>query len=364
MATISRRDRAFFGAAAKLGIFCLVSVVVTTMLAMIMGRLGAGGKTEYQAMFTTASQLSDGDDVRVAGVSVGEVSGVDVTDAGHALVKFRIDSDVDMTPKSRAEVRYLNLVGARYLALSEGEPGGERLPPGGTLAESQTKPAINLTELFNGFQPLFQALAPKDVNQLAANLVAVLQGEGGTVKSLLNQVGSLTNTLADRDQLISHVIGNLTTTLATVDSRHEELADLLVGLSDWMTDLAEDKGTIGESVENVSTMADKLAKLLIRIRPDAKADIAELGKILATLNKPANQEMMDETIGRLPTMLIRQARIGSHGSWYNYYVCDLDAKFILPSFGPAIDNSPVMTLINDSLKALAIYSTTERCDFP
>ena len=60
MPTISRRDRAFFGAAAKLAIFCLVSVVVTTMLAMIMGRLGAGGKTEYQAMFTTASQLSDG----------------------------------------------------------------------------------------------------------------------------------------------------------------------------------------------------------------------------------------------------------------------------------------------------------------
>ena len=364
MATLSRRDRTFIAAAAKLTIFCLVSIVVTSGLAMIMGRLGAGGKTEYQAMFTTASQLSDGDDVRVAGVSVGEVSAVEVTDAGTALVKFRIDDEVDMTASSRAEVRYLNLVGARYLALSAGEPGGDRLLPGGTLPESQTKPAINLTELFNGFQPLFQALAPEDVNQLAVNLVAVLQGEGGTIKSLLNQVGSLTNALADRDQLISSVIGNLTDTLATVDSRHEELGDLLVGLSDWMTDLAEDKNTIGESVESVSTMANKLARLLIRIRPDAKADIAELGTILETLNRPANQEIMAETIGRLPSTLIRQARIGSHGSWYNYYLCDLDAEFILPSFGAAIDDSPVMKLITDALKAIAIYSTTERCDFP
>lgn len=362
--TVSRRDREFLGSATKLAVFCLVSVVVTTMLAMIMGRLGAQGKVEYSALFTTASQLSDGDDVRIAGVSVGEVSAVDVTDGGQALVTFRIDETVDLTPKSRAEVRYLNLVGARYLALSEGEPGADRLPAGGTLAESQTKPAINLTELFNGFQPLFQALAPEDVNQLAANLVAVLQGEGGTVKSLLKQVGSLTNTLAERDQLISSVIRNLTTTLQTVDSRHEELADLLTGLNDWMTDLAEDKGTIGTAVEDVATMANRLARLLIRIRPDAKADIAELGKILTFLNRPSNQETMAETIGRLPTMLIRQARIGSHGSWYNYYLCDLDAKITLPSFGPVIDQSPVMQAINEAMKAIAIYSTTERCDFP
>ncbi|MFL6089973.1 MAG: MCE family protein [Aeromicrobium sp.] len=358
----SQRDREFYSAAIKLGIFCVVSVVVTAMLAIIMGRLGAEGKTEYHALFTTASELEDGDDVRVAGVSVGEVSDVHVTDAGKALVTFRVDHSLPLTQRSEAEVRYLNLVGARYLALKRGPADPSRLPAGGTLAESQTKPAINLTELFNGFQPLFQALNPNDVNQLASNLVAVLQGEGGTVKSLLSNVGSLTNTLADRDQLISQVIVNLTRTLETVDSRHKELADLLTGLNGWMKDLAKDRHAIGDSLGEVGTMADELAKLLIRLRPDAKADIAELRRILEYLNRPDNQAIMDETLHRLPNTLKAQARIGSHGSWYNYYLCDFDGKITLPTFGSAIDNSPVMQQLQQQLGNLAVYSTAKRCD--
>lgn len=356
------RDREFYSALIKLGIFCAVSVVVTAMLAIIMGRLGAEGKTEYHALFTTASELADGDDVRVAGVSVGEVSAVEVTDSGKALVSFRVDSDLPLTRQSRAEVRYLNLVGARYLALKRGPADSQRLPADGTLAESQTKPAINLTELFNGFQPLFQALNPKDVNQLAANLVAVLQGEGGTIKSLLSNVGSLTNTLADRDQLITQVIVNLTRTLETVDNRHKELGELLTGLNKWMDDLADDRDVIGDSVGQIDEMSDELARLLLRLRPHVKADLAELRRMLVYLNRPENQAIVDETIHRLPTTLRLQARIGTHGSWYNYYLCDFDGKITLPSFGPAIDNSPPVKQLQAQLADLAVYSTAKRCD--
>lgn len=359
---MSRQDREFHAALIKLGIFCVVSVIVTGGLAMIMGRLGATDKIEYHAMFTTASQLEKGDDVRVAGVSVGEVSDVEVTDAGRALVSFRVDRDLPMTQQSTAEVRYLNLVGARYLALSEGKPGGAPLGEGGTLPVSQTTPAINLTELFNGFQPLFQALSPDDVNQLAANLISVFQGEGGTIKTLLNQVGSLTNSLANRDQLISSVINNLTRTLETVDGKHTELAELLTRLNTWMGDLADDKHIIGNSVGDVGDMANELAKLLVRLRPEAKADIAELQRILTIMNRPYNQAFVDETLNRLPTTLASQARIGSHGSWYNYYLCDFDGKITLPSLGTVIDNSPVMKQLQQALASLAVYSTAERCN--
>jgi len=359
---MNARDRTFYSALTKLGIFSLVSVIVTTGLAMIMGRLGSTDKVEYRALFSSASQLEAGNDVRVAGVSVGEVSDVRVTDAGKAIVTFRVERNLPMTTRSGAEIRYLNLVGARYLAVTRGAPGGSPLQEGAMLPESQTTPAINLTELFNGFQPLFRALSPDDVNQLAANLIAVFQGEGGTIKSLLNQVGTLTNTLADRDQLIASVISNLTRTLETVDSRHKELAELLTGLNRWMGDLADDRHEIGRSVENVGEMANQLAKLLVRLRPNVKKDIAELRRVLVLFNKPENQAFIDETLNRLPTMLRRQARIGSHGSWYNYYLCDFDGKITLPSFGPAIDNSPVMVQLRQQLGSMAQYSTAERCD--
>ncbi len=358
---MNARDLKFTVALIKLTIFCLVSVIVTGGLAMIMGRLGATDKVEYRALFSSASQLEAGNDVRVAGVSVGDVSDVEITDAGKALVTFRVEKELPLTQQSTAEVRYLNLVGARYLALSKGTGGGPRLAAGAMLPESQTTPAIDLTELFNGFQPLFQALTPEDVNALAANLIAVFQGEGGTIKSLLNQVGSLSNTLANRDQLIASVINNLTRTLETVDGRHEELGELLTSLNTWMSDLADDKDVIGDSVGQVAEMADELATLLIRVRPHAKADIAELRRVLLYLNRPENQAFMSETINRLPTTLRRQARIGSHGSWYNYYLCDFDGKITLPSLGPTLDNAPVINEIRTALSDLAVYSTADRC---
>ena len=107
--------------------------------------------------------------------------------------------------------------------------------------------------LFNGFQPLFQALNPEQVNELSLNLVQVLQGEGGTVAGLLAHTASLTSTLADRDELIGEVITNLDRTLTTVDEHHQQLSDLISGLKGWMGELATDRKVIGSSLANIST---------------------------------------------------------------------------------------------------------------
>ena len=123
---------------------------------------------------------------------------------------------------------------------------------------------MNLTELFNGFQPLFQALTPTEVNQLSLNLVRVLQGEGGTIASLMSNTASLTNALADRDELIGRVIDNLSAMLKTVDDRHEQLSTLVIELKNWMTNLAGDRKAIGASVSNLSGLTAEVADLLTR----------------------------------------------------------------------------------------------------
>ena len=356
------RDVKTVSAAVKLGIFTLVSVVVTGTLAIIMGHLGAGSGATYDAVFSNASELKKGDDVRIAGVSVGSVKNVSIVHDDQALVKFEIDKDVPMTTASGAQIRYLNLVGDRYLALTQGTPGASRLRNGATIPETQTTPALNLTELFNGFQPLFQALNPADVNKLSLNLIRTLQGEGGSIASLLAQTADLTNSLADRDQLIGEVIGNLTTTLSTVDAHHTQLADLLTELNGWMGDLAHDKNAIGTSIHDVSDLTQQLAKLLVDIRPATKADIAQLRQIAEILNRPGNQQVMDETLKRLPSTLRAQARIGTHGSWYDYYLCDFTGRIILPSLGKTLDNSPVIKQLQASLDTLNMYSTAKRCD--
>ncbi len=358
---MNARNAKTVSSAIKLTIFTVASVLVTGLLAAIMGNFGFGSQTEYKAVFENASMIEKGDDVRVAGLAVGEIREVRIYQRNQALVTFRVKSDVPMTVNSGAEVRFLNLVGDRYMALTQGKSGGERLKAGGTIPMAQTTPSLNLTELFNGFQPLFQALTPVEVNNLSLNLIKVLQGEGGTVQSLLKHTASLTNDLADRDQLVGDVIVNLSTMLKTVDDRHEQLNDLILQLRGWMGQLANDRQAIGASLGNLSGLTEQLATLLTQSRPLLKKDIAQLRRIMVTLNKAPNQDVMAKTLKRLPLMLERQTRTGTYGSWYNYYLCDFQGDILLPSLG-ALDKTPGMKQLRDSLKGIEYYSTQKRCD--
>ncbi|HWJ11293.1 MAG TPA: MlaD family protein, partial [Nocardioides sp.] len=177
-----RRNATTMSAAIKLGVFTVVSLLVTGVLTVIMGNIGFGDRHEFKAVFTNATMLSEGDDVRVAGVNVGEVKDVEHYQRSKALVTFKVDAGVEMTTASRAEIRFLNLVGDRYLALEQGTGAddAEPLSDGDTIPVERTKPALDLTVLFDGFKPLFAALTPDQVNELSMNLVQVLQGEGGT----------------------------------------------------------------------------------------------------------------------------------------------------------------------------------------
>jgi phospholipid/cholesterol/gamma-HCH transport system substrate-binding protein len=393
----NRRNAATIAAGVKLLIFTLVSLLVTGLLAVIMGNFGFGDSKTYRAVFSSASMLEKGDDVRVAGVSVGEVRKVEHYHRTQALVTFRVKADVPLTTTSRAEIRFLNLVGDRYLALEAGDASGAALPEsmgvgddpatasgtattvgtvattasgdpaptgkpledGDTLPISQTSPALDLTTLFNGFQPLFQALKPDQVNQLSMNLVQVLQGEGGTVQELLARTASLTSTLADRDQLIGQVITNLTGTLDTVNQRHEELNTLVTQLQRWMADLARDRTTIGDSLDDVSDLTVVVADLLRQGRPLVKSDVVKLKKLAELLNQPANQQQVVELLDRLPESMTDQTRTGTYGSWYNYYVCGFSGRITLPG---NLGSIPGLKQVLDGIANLNFHSTAPRCN--
>lgn len=361
MAGSSQRNSTTIVAGVKLGIFTVVSLVVTGLLAVIMGNIGFGEGRTYQAVFTDASSLEKGDDVRVAGVSVGEVRKVEHHGREHdqALVTFRVKADVPLTTASTAHIRFLNLVGDRYLALEKGvDKDATRLTEDDVIPADRTENALNLTTLFNGFKPLFEALQPDQVNELSMNIVRVLQGEGGTVASLLDNTASLTNALADRDQLIGEVIDNLGTTLETVDARHVQLEQLIVELRDWMGDLAADRDTIGGSLDSISELTEVVAKLLQQGRPLLKKDIAELRKLATLLNEPENRKLVVEIFDRLPESMTDQTRTGTYGSWYNYYICGFSGKITLP----VVSGLPIIKELNEQLNKLDFRSTAARCN--
>jgi len=354
-----RRNAVTISAGIKLGIFTVVSVLVTGLLAVIMGNIGLGDTREYHAIFSSASNLEKGDDVRVAGVNVGEVKKVEHYQRTMAKVTFTAEKGVELTTASTAEIRFLNLIGDRYLALEEGSRAedAEPLAAGATIPVSHTSPSLDLTVLFNGFKPLFQALTPEQVNELSMNLVQVLQGEGGTVRGLLEHTASLTDALADRDQLIGEVVTNLGETLDTVNEHHEQLSSLVVELRDWMRDLAADRETIGDSLGNISALTETVADLLRRGRPLLKKDIAELRGLAKLLNRPGQRAQLVDLLERMPEVMEDQTRTGTYGSWYQYYICGVAAKIKLPLIG----DIPIIKTIQKYIEDFSFRSTAPRC---
>src|SRR5690606_41357286 len=120
---------------------------------------------------------------------------------------------------------------------------------GDTRPLERTARACDLNELVNGFKPLFRALSPDDVNKLSYEIIQVLQGEGGTVESLLQRTASLTTTIAEKDQVIGQVITNLNSVLTTINERTPQLDQLIVRLQKLVSGLASAGEPIGRSIE-------------------------------------------------------------------------------------------------------------------
>ncbi len=103
----------------KLIIFAVVTVVTTSLLALTIANAGGDGGAEFKAVFSDATLLNAGDDVRIAGVRVGQVKKVEVYDRNRAMVSFNVDRD-RLPDGTQLYIRYRNLTGLRYLGLERG----------------------------------------------------------------------------------------------------------------------------------------------------------------------------------------------------------------------------------------------------
>jgi phospholipid/cholesterol/gamma-HCH transport system substrate-binding protein len=329
------------GSLVKLLVFAAVTVLATTVLAMTIANIQLGPKATYTAVVSDATGVSPGQDVRIAGVRVGEVKDVRVATADHsagpatAEIEFQVLKSSVLTEGTEVTVRYRNLVGERYLALSQGTGAPTALADGATIPLTRTHPALDLTVLFNGFKPLFAALSPKDVNELSGLIIQTLQGEGGDIDALLSRTASLTSAVADRDAVIGRTIDNLNAVLGTVDAHDQQLLDLIDQLQRFTSGLAADRETIGRSLAGINDLSAETADLLVSTRPTVKDDIAQLRSLATTLTKPANAKEFEDFITHAPDRISTLTRTATYGSWFNFYLCRFDTKSpILPGVSP------------------------------
>jgi virulence factor Mce-like protein len=321
--------RSVAGPSIKLAVFATVTVLLTGVLAATIANTEFGTTSTYTAVFTDASGLAEGDDVRIRGVKVGRVASLEVLDDSLAAVDIEIEADRGLPATVTATVKYRNIIGQRYVALGETEAGRAPLfEPGGTIPVDRTRPALDLTALFNGFQPLFRALTPEDVNRLSFEIIQVFQGEGGIVESLLSHVASLTDSLADKDAVIGSVIDNLNTVMGSIAARDQQLSGLIVSLQQFVTGLAGDRDAIFDSLQTIDTLATTTSGFLKDARPPLAADIQALGDLSANLADTG--DVIEGFLQLAPMKIDLITRTAINGSWFNFFMCGASGYVVLP----------------------------------
>jgi phospholipid/cholesterol/gamma-HCH transport system substrate-binding protein len=317
-------DKKTTGDLVRLLVFMVTTGLATGLLVITIGNLSFGATNTYKAEFVDATGVVNGDDIRVAGVKVGTVQDIEIAEDNRALVTFTVDEDTRLDSSTHATIKFRNLIGQRYISLTREGRGGDTMEENDTIPVERTQPALDLTVLFNGFKPLFEALSPDDINKLSYEIVQVFQGEGGTLESLLGSTASLTQTLADRDQVIGDLLDNLTYVLDHVADRDQQLGELIVSFQDLVGGLKEDRQAILSSLDGISELAVETAGLIDDIREPFVRDIRQARRLLATLDRGKGE--IDRVLQVLPIKVNKFGRTGTYGSWFNFYLCHFNAK--------------------------------------
>lgn len=312
------------GALWRLGLYVVVSLSLIIALIAVYAQLRFQPEKTYKAVFSNVSGLEGGNFVRIAGVDVGKVKNITIQPDSTVLVEFGAADSVVLTEGTRAAIRFADLIGGRYVALEEGVGSVKRLTPGSTIPLSRTAPALDLDALIGGFRPLFRALDPDQVNKLTGQLIAAFQGQGGTIGSFLTQAAALTNTLADRDQLIGQVIINLNTLLGSLGDQSHQFGKAVDSLAELVAGLKAHKQDISNGVAYSNAAAASIADLLAQARPPLKKVVGETDR--TATNVLADHDYFDNFLNTWPDATQILNRLGLYGDFFSFYLCDLVLK--------------------------------------
>jgi phospholipid/cholesterol/gamma-HCH transport system substrate-binding protein len=291
---------------------------------LVFGQSRYNPATSYNAMFTNVNGLRNGNFVRVAGVEVGKVTGITVNPDATVLVKFGADPKVALTETTGAQIRYDDLIGGRYLQITEGAPGARRLHSGQTIPVSRTKPPLDLDAVTGGFRPLLQGVNPDQLNALSNQLMTAFVGEGPTLQLLLGQASVVTNTLADRDLLIGEVVTNLDVVLGTLGPQGDQLDKAITSFSSLVSALAARKSDISGALAQVNAASGSVADLLRQAREPFKNVVHQTDRL--SENLLAQGEYLDQVLDQLPDTFQALLRQGMYGDYFQFYVCNAMLK--------------------------------------
>jgi phospholipid/cholesterol/gamma-HCH transport system substrate-binding protein len=308
----------------------LAILAVIALLTYFSGNLPIiGGGTSYTAYFAEAAGLQPGNEVRIAGVSVGQVTGISL--AGNKVaVAFRVRNEW-IGNQTTAAIEIKTLLGDKYLALDP--QGGAPQPPGAPIPLSRTRSPYDVTQAFGGVSQQIGKINTAQLSQSLRTLSAAFATTPPYVRKALSGLAALSASVASRDSAVTSLLAGarkVTGTLAREDARFQALlgdGNLL------LAELRQRQAAIHELLVSTQALAIQLSGLVsdnqAQLGPALRAldqvttllqdDQASLGKALALAGP--YYRLLGNTLG--------------NGRWFDVYLCGLVPRSYAPRNIPA-----------------------------
>ena len=282
-----------------------------------------GGGPKYAAEFTEVGGLKKGDDVRMAGVRVGEVSGMELR-GDKVSVQFRVKKDRDRLGKqTTASVRIKSLLGTMYVSLEPAGPG--TLAKGSVIPVSRTKAPYDIVQAFSGLTETTQKIDNDQLAQALDTINDVAEKTPEEFRDAVTSVTALSNSLASREAEIKTLLENVDSISSVLADRNNEFAKLFEDGSVLFDALTQRRDAIHAVLVGVTEMSREIDTLVTDTRADLKPALDRLSGVVAVLRK--NEANINRAIEQLPAYYEMVANNSSNGPWLDAYVYNLLSIF-------------------------------------
>ncbi|MFF9343950.1 MCE family protein [Streptomyces sp. NPDC014773] len=303
----------------------LVLLGLLAALAYNVDRLPlVGGDTSYSADFSEAAGLDSGDEVRIAGVKVGEVTGVTL-DGPKVKVTFEV-GDAWVGDRSTAAIAIKTLLGEKYLAL---DPlGSARQDPGTRIPLSRTTSPYDVTQ---AFQDLSGTIDDIDTVKLAESFRTIsdtFKDSPPHVRSAADGLSELSKTVSKRDTELARLLKNSDRFTKTLKNKKSSFEILLEDGGSLLGELQKRRDAIRALLKGSRALGTELSGLVgdndRQLGPTLKA----LGRVTGVLEKNSGQ--LDKTLALVgPYYRLVGNTLGT-GRWFDSYLCGAVPRDYLP----------------------------------
>lgn len=278
-----------------------------------------GGGDKYSAEFTDASGLATDNEVRIAGVKVGKVTGIDLThhDGKPAVrVDFRVDRGVSFGTRTEATIRIKTVLGQKFLGLDPAGPGA--MQPGQQIPRSRTSSPFDVVQAVNGLADTVDKIDTKQLAKAFDTLSATLEDTAPNVKGSIHGLSRLSRTVASRDDALRQLLRRARGVTQVLANRDKQFQQLLTDGNKLLKEVKARRDAIHQLLVSTDELAKQLSGLVEDNQKQLNPALKQLRQVVQVLQN--NRDNLTKSIQNMAPFLNAFTNVLGNGRWFDSYM--------------------------------------------